>query len=68
MITGVLVTLQSPVYPTRPVNTGVILDTCVHGPWTRVVCTELKGTLRSSAAWRRGESQRNTTFTHLNQV
>jgi len=25
----------------RPVNTGVILDTGVYGPWTRVVCTEL---------------------------
>ena len=42
----------SPVYPTRPVNTGDILDTLTpgftsvdtarkHKPWTRVVCTEL---------------------------
>jgi len=25
----------------RLVNRGVILDACIHRPWTRVVCTEL---------------------------
>jgi len=29
-------------WPTRPVNTGVIFDTRVHGPWTRAVCTQFQ--------------------------
>jgi len=38
----------------RPVNTGVILDTSEHGPWTRVVCTELNSLMwpqRSRVPW-----------------
>jgi len=51
--TRVHVPCWSPVYPTRPVNTGVIFDTRVHGPYSGSMDTGVILDTRLHGPWTR---------------